>query len=172
MQLVVLNNALIKKSAFYYIKGEYMTRSSRQSKILNIISAHDIETQEELVFELRRAGFEVTQATISRDIKELGLLKTQGANGAYRYVTKQAIDKNVSGKLLNVLREAVVSVVTAENLIVVKTIGDSAASVSGTLDGYAMPEVVGVLADRSTVLLVCGSARDAEKAAEKIRGLL
>lgn len=149
-----------------------MSRSARQSKILSIISANDIETQEELVAELRQAGFVVTQATISRDIKELGLIKTQSASGAYRYVTRQAVDTSVSGKLLNVLREAVISVVTAENLVVVRTIGDSASSVSGTLENYSIAEVVGILAYRSTVLLVCGSSRDAEKVADKIRDLL
>ena len=74
--------------------------------------------------------------------------------------------------MLNVLREAVVSVVTAENLIVVKTIGDSAFPVSSALEQCAFSEVVGVLADRSTVLLVCTSARDAESVSQKIQELL
>ena len=92
-----------------------MSRSVRQSKILSLVKLHAIETQEELCRLLREDGFDVTQATVSRDIKELGLVKTQNPDGSYRYATKQSLDSKVNGKLLNVLREAVVSVVTAEN---------------------------------------------------------
>ena len=149
-----------------------MSRSVRQSKILSLVKLHAIETQEEPCRLLREDGFDVTQATVSRDIKELGLVKTQNPDGSYRYATKQSLDSKVNGKLLNVLREAVVSVVTAENLIVVKTIGDSAFPVSSALEQCAFSEVVGVLADRSTVLLVCTSARDAESVSQKIQELL
>ena len=103
-----------------------MSRASRQSKILSIISSRDIETQDELVSELNYAGYNVTQATISRDIKELGLVKTLTANQKYKYVTKQKIDSSLSGKLLNIVRETVISVITANNLVVIKTLADSA----------------------------------------------
>lgn len=149
-----------------------MTRASRQSKILNIIASKDIETQDELVDELRHAGYDITQATISRDIKELGLIKTLTADGKYKYVTKQKIDTQLSNKLMNVVREAVISVVTAENLVVVKTIGDSAAAVSSALEQLALHEVIGILADRSTLLLVCSTSRNAEIVMQKINDLL
>ena len=149
-----------------------MSRTSRQSEILSIITNKDIETQDELVYELRQAGFDVTQATISRDIKELGLIKTLTSDNRYKYVTKQTIDTKLSGKLLNVVREAVISVVTAENMVVVRTISDSAPAVSGAIEQLSLSEAVGILADRHTVLIVCASAKDAASAKQKITGLL
>ena len=148
-----------------------MSRTSRQSKILNIITTKDIETQDELVSELRLAGYDITQATISRDIKELGLIKTLTSENRYKYVTKQTIDAKLSGKLLNVVREAVISVVTAENMVVVKTISDSAPAVSGAIEQLALSEAVGVLADRHTVLIVCASSRDATAVKQRISEL-
>ena len=145
-----------------------MSRSSRQSKILSIIASRDIETQDELVAELRLAGFDITQATISRDIKELGLIKTLSSGNKYKYVTKHTIEPKVPDKLMNVVREAVISVVTAENLVVVKTLSDSAQAVSGALEQMSMQEAVGILADRSCVLIVCVNADDAETVKSKI----
>ena len=149
-----------------------MSRASRQSTILSIISSKDIETQDELVNELRSAGFDITQATISRDIKELGLIKTLSSDNKYKYVTKQAMDVKLSAKLLNVVREAVISVVTAENLVVVKTISDSASAVAAALEQLVMSEVIGLLADKSTILVVCSNSVDAEQAKNKIKQLL
>ena len=149
-----------------------MSRTLRQSTILSIITSKDIETQDELVAELRRAGFDITQATISRDIKELGLIKTLSSDNKYKYVTKQAIDPKLSGKLLNVVREAVINVVTAENLVVVKTISDSASAVSGAIEQLAFNEVIGVLADKSTILIVCSNTVSAERVKQKINELL
>ena len=149
-----------------------MSRSSRQSKILDIIATRDIETQDELVFSLQKSGYNVTQATISRDIKELGLIKTLTSSGKYKYVTKQKIDSNLSGKLLNVVRETVISVVTANNLCVVKTMIDSSSAVSGAIEQLGLDEVVGIVADRNTVLIVCGSAKDAVSLSVEINRLL
>ena len=145
-----------------------MSRSARQSKILSIIASRDIETQDELVNELRMAGFDITQATISRDIKELGLIKTLTADSKYKYVTKHTIDVKVPDKLMNVVREAVISVVTAENLVVVNTISDSAQAVSGAIEQMSIQEAVGILADRSCVLVVCANSHDAETVKGKI----
>lgn len=149
-----------------------MARASRQSRILSLISQNEVETQEELVRLLRKDGFDVTQATISRDIKELGLIKTQTGNNRYKYVTKQTMDVKLSGKLLNVVREAIISVVTAENLVVVKTIGDGASAVASALEQISINEAVGILSDRSTILIVCATARDAEKVNHKINQIL
>lgn len=149
-----------------------MNRASRQSKILSIISAQDIETQDELVTSLQRAGCNVTQATISRDIKELGLIKTLNASGKYKYVTKQRVDSNLSGKLLNIVRETVISVVTANNLCVVKTMTDNASAVSGAIEQLDLDEAVGMVADRSTILIVCNSAKDANSLSQEIGRLL
>ena len=149
-----------------------MSRTTRQSQILSIITSKDIETQDELVTELRRSGYDVTQATISRDIKELGLIKTLTSANTYKYVTKQTMDTKLSGKLLNVVREAVISVVTAENMVVIKTISDSAPAVSRAIEQLSLSEAVGILADRHTVLIVCASSRDAATVQQKITALL
>lgn len=149
-----------------------MSRGSRQSKILSIIATYDIETQDELVANLQRSGYNVTQATISRDIKELGLIKTLTANGKYKYVTKQKVDSNLSGKLLNIVRETVISVVTANNLCVIKTMTDNASAVSGAIEQLGLDEVVGIVADRSTILIVCNSAKDAGSLSQEINRLL
>lgn len=149
-----------------------MSKSSRQSAILSIIASNDIETQEELVAELRREGWDITQATVSRDIKELGLIKTQTEGNKYKYFTKQTMDSKLSVKLLNIVREVVISVVTAENLVVVKTLYDSASAVSDAIEQLALAEVIGVLADKSTVLVVCANASDAKQVMKKINELL
>ena len=149
-----------------------MTRASRQSKIINIITSRDIETQDELVQELNYAGYNVTQATISRDIKELGLIKTLTSRGRYKYVTKQKADGSLSVKLLNILRETVISVVTANNLTVIKTIVNAGSTVSTAIEQLNLAEVVGVVSDRGTVLVVCGDNREAEAFAQEINKLL
>lgn len=149
-----------------------MSRAIRQSRILSIISQYDVETQDDLVKKLKDDGFVVTQATISRDIKELGLIKTQTSDNRYKYSTKQTMDVKLSGKLLNVVREAVISVVTAENMVVVKTLNDSAAAVAGAFEQLAFSEAVGILADRSTILIICANSRDSEKIHHKIDQIL
>ena len=149
-----------------------MSRSTRQTKILSLISCFDIDTQEELVDRLKNDGYEVTQATVSRDIKDLGLVKTLSTNGKYKYVTRQAVDNNISSRLLNVFRESVVSIVNAQNLLVIKTIGENASSVATTIKNYAFEEVLGVLSDKNTVLIVCADKENAEVLSDKINRLL
>ena len=149
-----------------------MSRSARQSKILSLIATYDIDTQEDLARLLHVEGFDVTQATVSRDIKELGLVKSLGANGAYRYTTKQTIDVTISSKLLNVVREATLSVVTANNLVVVKTIGDGASAVSSAIEQILGAEVVGIVADRNTILIVCMTDFQANAVANKVSKLM
>ncbi|MBQ2711696.1 MAG: arginine repressor [Clostridia bacterium] len=149
-----------------------MSRTSRQSHILQIITENDIETQDELVEALSLAGYQTTQATISRDIKELGLIKTLTPQNTYKYVTKQAVDARISSKLMNVLREAVISIVVAQNLVVVKVIDDSASVVSNALEQLSMPQVVGMVADRNTILVICVNDLNAVEVSSKIQRLL
>ena len=149
-----------------------MSRSTRQSKILSLIAIHDIDTQEDLVHLLANEGFVVTQATVSRDIKELGLVKTLGANGSYRYTTKQTIDFSISTKLLNVVKEATLSVVVANNLVVVKTIANSASAVSVAFEQILGNEIVGIVADRNTILIVCMTEVQANAVANQVKQLI
>lgn len=145
-----------------------MSRNLRQSKILNIISSADVETQEELAVALRESGFDVTQATISRDIKELGLVKTLAQSGKYKYVSGNGFDSQPSKKLINVVRDAVLSVNVAENLVVISTVEAGGSSVAGVIEQFGWTEIVGVLADRHTVLVVCASNADAQQVCGKI----
>ena len=109
-----------------------MSRSARQSKILDVLSRRSIHTQEELVDALKGEGYDVTQATVSRDIKELALVKIPDGDGTYKYAVQRSAAA-LSAKQLTVLRESVISVSVAENLVVVKTIEDSAPAVSGSV---------------------------------------
>ncbi|MCM1043769.1 MAG: hypothetical protein NC350_06185 [Corallococcus sp.] len=145
-----------------------MLRSARQSKILSIISQYDIETQEELVNELKRNGFAVTQATISRDIKELNLVKTLGKDNRYKYTAISVVDRKLSAKYLNVFRETVVSVTVANNMVVVKTIANSAAAVGSVIEQLKIPEILGVVAYGDTLLAVASDYRSAVAIAEEL----
>lgn len=149
-----------------------MSRSARQSRILDIIYQKSIETQEELVVALRNSGFDVTQATVSRDIKELGLLKSQDSNGKYRYVTPHRVEARLSNKLMTVLREAVVSILAAGNLVVAKTIADSAHAVASAIEQLALDNILGILADKNTVLIITPDAGVAEEVTQKLNDLL
>jgi len=99
-----------------------MTRANRQLKILDIISKHDIDTQEELVAKLRSEGFNITQATISRDIKDMGIIKTLASDGRhYKYAVQRTKDANASDKYLNMFKNTVLSIRSSHNLVVLKT---------------------------------------------------
>ncbi len=153
-------------------EGAIMSRSARQSKILDLISNRNIETQDELADALRNSGFDVTQATVSRDIKELGLLKMPDNNGNYRYVVQQQAEPKLSNKLMTVIREAIISVKTAENLVVVRTIDNSAQAVSGAIEQLSLNNVLGIVADKNTVLIVSNTAHNAENVARHINQLI
>lgn len=148
-----------------------MARNSRQSKILDIINNKAIETQDELVNELIKSGINATQATVSRDIKELGLLKAMSENGVYRYVTVKGVDQPMSTKLLNVYKETVISVVDANNMVVVRTIEGSAHAVSMIISQLNLMEVIGKIADDDTLLLVTDSGKGAVALKEKLQKL-
>lgn len=101
-------------------------KSARHSLILEIIEEKDIETQEELADELKRRGIKVTQATVSRDIKELRLLKVLGEHGGYKYATVERAEKGMNDRFIRMLSECVISVDSVGNLIVIKTLSASA----------------------------------------------
>ena len=106
---------------------------SRHSKILELINSMDIETQEELADILKKSGFDVTQATVSRDIKELKLIKVMGNEGNYKYATISPNEGFLSDKLLNILAHTVISVERVNNFVVVKTITGSAGAAAEAL---------------------------------------
>ncbi len=132
-----------------------MARSSRQSKILELISTKEIETQEELARELKNANFEITQATISRDIKELGLTKILSSSGKYKYAILGGDQQQVvSNKYINIFRECVISVKPALNLAVVRTIKGMGSGVCSFIDKLNLNELMGATYGDDTVMLI------------------
>ena len=118
-----------------------MARSLRQSKILEIISTKEIETQDELVAQLKSANFDITQATISRDIKELGLIKVLGSEGRYKYALVDSGEQGVSNKNVNLFKMCVISVKAVNNVCVIKTVKQFALGVCSLIDKLNLIDV-------------------------------
>ena len=130
-------------------------KNNRQSMILDIIARENVETQEQLLEHLRQRGISSTQATISRDIKQLHLVKEPTGQGRYRYaVSVQKSKLNFAEKLRTIFRECVLSVEAAQNLVVLKTIEGMAQGAAFTLDNMGDTDIVGTLAGDDTILLV------------------
>ena len=145
-----------------------MFRTARHAKILEIITSKEIETQEELCAELNALNYVVTQATISRDIKELRLFKVAGVEKKYRYAyIKDSVDE-ISPKMKNLFRDCIVSVVAAQNLVVVKTLTANGANAGAVVDKLNYPEIVGSVAGDDTLLVVCTDNEAAALVVEKI----
>ena len=137
-------------------------KSVRQTKILDLIKENRIETQEELQAKLKECGFNVTQATVSRDIRELGIIKSDIGDGVYSYrAGKSERQPEISGKFALILRQAVSSVACANNLIVVKTYTGMGSAVGAAVDAMPLEKVVGTLAGDDTLLII---AQDNESA--------
>lgn len=130
-------------------------KAQRHIKIREIITQRDIETQDELVKELRRAGYPVTQATVSRDIKELHLVKVATNSGVYKYSLPADQRFNPSEKLKRLLQDSFVSIDHSGNLIVLKTLPGNAHAVASLLDHLDWEEIVGTIAGDDTILIVC-----------------
>ena len=127
---------------------------NRHSEILRIIEGKDIETQEELADELKQRGFDVTQATVSRDIKELRLVKVLAPSGVYKYSSMDREDAPISDRLIRVFSESVISMDYANNLIIIKTIIAGAMAAAAGIDALNWPEIIGCVAGDDTVLVV------------------
>ena len=150
-----------------------MARSARQSKILEIISTKEIETQEDLVASLRAAKFDVTQATISRDIKELGLIKVVSAeSGKSKYSVMESTEQAVSSKYINILREAVISIKAAQNLVVLKTLRGTSTAISAILDKLNLDNVMGTSCGDETVMVVLPTSPMALSMVENLQDII
>ena len=147
-------------------------KSVRHDLILDIIDKKDIETQDELAAELRARGVKVTQATVSRDIKELRLLKVLTPSGKYKYATGDQADNNLTDRFIRMLAESLLSVSSANNLIVVKTLSGSANVAAEALDSMHWPEVLGTLAGDNTVLLIIRSNEETITVTSRIREMM
>jgi len=149
-----------------------MARNSRQSKILELISTKEIETQEELVAELKAANFEITQATISRDIKELGLIKILSDSKKYKYAIVSTSAQAISNKNMTIFKECVVSVRSAMNLVVVKVLKGTGGLVSNLIDQLAISQVLGTTYGDDTVMVITSDTEDAFYVRDKVLELI
>ncbi len=149
-----------------------MARSARQSKILELISTKEIETQDELAKELKNANFEITQATISRDIKELGLTKILSSSGKYKYAIVGSGEQQISNKFVSIFREAVISVKAVLNIAVVKTLKGMASGVCSFIDKLNLTDLVGAVNGDDTVMLIFPTATNASDAVQALGDML
>ena len=147
-------------------------KSVRHNLILEIIENKDIETQEELAEELKRRNVKVTQATVSRDIKELRLLKVLAEGGRYKYATVERAEKDMSDRFIRILSESILSVESAGNLIVIKTITASANAGCEAIDSMKWPEVLGTIAGDNTILIIARSEAAVDTLLQKFDNLI
>lgn len=139
-----------------------IAKSERQSKLLKLIREQDISTQEDLVIGLNLGGLDVTQATISRDIKELGIIKVAAGNGLQKYVPMERSGQVTSGRLMKVFAEAVIQVDLAVNLVIIKSLPGMAQACASALDSMRLPEVAGSIAGDDTVFIAARTIEQAE----------
>ncbi len=149
-----------------------MARNSRQAKILELISTNEIETQEDLVSALKAANFDITQATISRDIKELGLIKIQTDSKKYKYAIVSSGVTTTSNKFSSIFKQCVISIKKAMNLVVVKTLKGTANMCANFLDQLSYPEALGITYGDDTVMIVTSDVEDAYVIQNKLLELL
>jgi len=129
-------------------------RLSRQNKILEIIKTNDVETQDQLLSLLKDAGYNVTQATVSRDIRELQIVKGQAKDGKYRYIVGNYDDRPISERFIKIFRETTLSFSSAKNLIVVKTLPGCAGAAGEAIDTLSLDHMVGSVCGDNTMLIV------------------
>lgn len=147
-------------------------KKKRQEKIIELITRYEVETQEELVELLQKEGYQVTQATISRDIRELKLSKIPNGRGRQKYVTFDGEEPHLGDKYGRVLKEGYVSMALAQNLLVLKTVSGMAMAVAAAVDAMKIEEIVGSIAGDNTVMMAMGSVEDAQVVMEKIGRML
>ncbi len=147
-------------------------KKNRHDKIIEIINNHEVETQEQLASLLKEAGYDVTQATVSRDIRQMKLTKQVDTDGKQKYVYTTADPEVMHDKYVSVIRAGYVSMDVAGNLLVIKTVAGMAMAVAAAIDGLDMPEIVGCIAGDDTIFVAMRSNEIAVELMEKYRGFL
>lgn len=145
---------------------------SRQSKIIELINKYDIETQEELADRLMNDGYNVTQATVSRDIRELKLTKIAVDGGRQKYILLQKSEPGMSEKYTRVLKDGFVSMDMAQNILVIKTISGMAMAVAAALDALQLNSIVGCIAGDDTIMCAIRTVDDTVAVMEKLNKLI
>lgn len=144
----------------------------RHAKIVDLINQHNIETQEELAERLEKAGFKVTQATISRDIRELKLTKISTDEGRQKYAVVGTHSSQLDEKYLRILKDGFVSMDTAQNILVVRTVSGMAMAVAAAMDAMHLPEIAGCIAGDDTIMCAVRSVDDTLLVMDRLRKLL
>lgn len=145
---------------------------ARHEKIIELIHQYDIDTQEELAARLNEAGFKVTQATVSRDIRALKMTKVAGGDGKSRYAILEDSPGVLGDKYTRVLHDAVTSIDVGQNMIVIKTVPGMAMAAAAALDAMKWTEILGSIAGDDTVMCVAKSSELAQSAREKLKSIL
>ncbi len=147
-------------------------KAKRQALIREIVEAQSIQTQEELAEALRAHGLVVTQATVSRDIREMHLLKVLAEDGSYRYATMEKSDTGMNERLIRMLSESVVEMNSAGNLIVIHTLPGSAHVAAEAIDSLKWPETIGTIAGDNTILVIVRSNEAVETVMKRFHGII
>ncbi|MDO4274433.1 MAG: arginine repressor [Eubacteriales bacterium] len=147
-------------------------KSARHEKIIELIHKYDVDTQEELAARLNEAGFKVTQATVSRDIRALKMTKVAGKDGKSRYAILHDEPGSLGDKYTRVLKEALISMDVGQNLVVIKTVPGMAMGVAAALDALKWPELLGCIAGDDTIMCVARTSDQALGVVEKLRSIL
>ena len=147
-------------------------KNARQTAILSIIEQYDVETQEELAGRLKEMGIVVTQATVSRDIKELRLLKVLSGSGGYKYATADKAEHGLSERFVRMFRDSVLSINFAGNIVVVKTLAGSANAAAEAIDSMHLPEILGTMAGDNTILVIVQNETEAAQAVRRFQDML
>ncbi len=163
----MVNELINKRKALVYDM-----KISRQAKIIELINKYDIETQEELADRLMQDGYNVTQATVSRDIRELKLSKVAMDDGRQKYIVLQKTEQGLSEKYTRVLRDGFVSMDMAQNILVIKTISGMAMAVAAALDALQISSIVGCIAGDDTIMCAIRSKEETIAVIEKLNKII
>ena len=145
---------------------------ARHEKIKELIQQYDIDTQEELASRLNEAGFKVTQATVSRDIRALKMMKVTGKDGKSRYVILQELPTELGEKYTRVLHDALLTIDQGQNILVIRTVPGMAMGVAAALDALNWEEILGSITGDDTVMCVARTLEEASSVAERLKSIL
>lgn len=147
-------------------------KKKRHEVVVDLINKYDIETQEELAAYLKDEGFDVTQATVSRDIRELKLSKISTGSGKQKYIILRNDDSHLGDKFIRVLRDGFASMTLAQNIVVIKTVQGMAMAVGAAIDAMKLTEILGCIAGDDTIMAVTKSSEEAAIVVDKINEIL
>ena len=147
-------------------------KGNRHQKIIELVDNYNIETQEELAERLKEEGYQVTQATVSRDIRALKLSKVSCGNGKQKYIAIKQEDTHLSGKYIRVLKDGLVSMDKAQNILVIKTVSGMAMAVAAAVDALDMEEIVGSIAGDDTIMVAVRTVEDTQVVMDKLSEML